>query len=128
MAATIFTGWIYDQLDPHADKVKVAQLATCSCGRSFTQKPFCILMKKKKKSHKALTAAIKGDSAVNDIRSISIDKLKRLFIVLIGSGTSVALSGCLVVGRSSRGGWFIWPGSLGFLLVILIIFFLMRRR
>jgi ABC-type Fe3+-siderophore transport system permease subunit len=80
------------------------------------------------KSHKALASAIKGDSAVNDIRSLSINKLKRLFIVLIGSGTTVGLSGCLVVGRSSSGRWFVWPGGLGFLLVILIIFFLMRRR
>ena len=94
--------------------------------KKFTQKPFCIL--REKKSHKALTSAIKGDSAMNDIRSLSINKLKRLFIVLIGSGTTVGLSGCLVIGRSSSGRWFIWPGSLGFLLVILILFILMRRR
>jgi len=34
MEATIFTGLIYDYLLPHAEKVKVAQLAKCSCGRS----------------------------------------------------------------------------------------------
>ncbi len=37
------------------------------------------------------------------------------------------LTGCFVAGVSSGGGFFIWPGSIG-LLVILLIFFLLRRR
>lgn len=39
----------------------------------------------------------------------------------------VVSAGCLVVGRSSRGGWFIWPGGLT-LLVLLVIILLLRRR
>jgi hypothetical protein len=39
-----------------------------------------------------------------------------------------SMTGCLVVGGSSRGGFFIWPGSLGLLVVLVLIFALMRRR
>lgn len=39
------------------------------------------------------------------------------------SVSTLGLSGCLVVGYSSRGGWFLWPGSLGLLLIVLIIVF-----
>lgn len=35
---------------------------------------------------------------------------------------------CIAVGYSGRGGWFIWPGGLGLLLLIGLIFVLMRRR
>ena len=38
-------------------------------------------------------------------------------------------SGCVVVGGYSSGrGWFIWPGTIGLLLVIAIVFLLLRRR
>jgi hypothetical protein len=37
------------------------------------------------------------------------------------------LTGCLVVGYSSRGGWFIWPGGIGLLIIILLIVWLLRR-
>lgn len=38
-------------------------------------------------------------------------------------------SGCVVVGGYSSGrGWFIWPGTIGILLVIAVLFFLLRRR
>lgn len=48
-----------------------------------------------------------------------------LLAALIGAG---ALSGCLVAGYSTRGGAFVWPGGLGLLLVILLLFFLLRGR
>ena len=38
-----------------------------------------------------------------------------------------SLTGCFVVGGSSRGGFFIWPGSIG-LIVIVLLFLLLRRR
>jgi hypothetical protein len=38
------------------------------------------------------------------------------------------LSGCVAVGYSSGGGWFIWPGGLGLLLVVVVIVMLLRRR
>jgi hypothetical protein len=38
-------------------------------------------------------------------------------------------SGCVVAGGYSSGrGWFIWPGTIGFLLVVAVLFFLFRRR
>ena len=38
------------------------------------------------------------------------------------------LTGCIAVGASSRGGFFIWPGGLGALVIILVIVLLLRRR
>ena len=48
--------------------------------------------------------------------------------LLIGLCAALSLSGCVVVGGSSRGGFFIWPGSLGLLLILLLVFLLLRRR
>ena len=49
---------------------------------------------------------------------------------LAGLGVlTFAESGCIVVGGGygSRGGWFIWPGGLGFVLILLLLFLLFRR-
>ena len=52
-----------------------------------------------------------------------------LALALLGLCSLAPLSGCLMVGGySSRGGWFIWPGSFGFILVLLLLFFLLRGR
>lgn len=48
-----------------------------------------------------------------------------LLVALIASST---LTGCFVIGGSSRGGFFIWPGSIGLLVIILIVSLLLRRR
>ena len=38
-------------------------------------------------------------------------------------------SGCVVAGGYSSGrGWFIWPGTLGILVVVAVLFLLLRRR
>ena len=38
-------------------------------------------------------------------------------------------SGCIVAGGySSEGGWFIWPGTIGILLVVAVLFLILRRR
>ena len=38
-------------------------------------------------------------------------------------------SGCIVAGGYSSGrGWFIWPGTIGILLILAILFLLFRRR
>jgi hypothetical protein len=44
------------------------------------------------------------------------------------SVATFGLSGCLVAGYSSGGGWFVWPGSLGLLVLALLIVFLIKRR
>ena len=37
-------------------------------------------------------------------------------------------SACIAVGYSNRGGWFVWPGGLGLLVLLIILVALMRRR
>jgi hypothetical protein len=54
-------------------------------------------------------------------------ELYKFFIALGGFFLVLPLSGCLVAGVSSGGGWFIWPGSFGLLVVVLLIVFLFRR-
>ena len=45
-------------------------------------------------------------------------------LALLAAG---ALSGCLVAGYSSRGGFFVWPGSIVITLIVLFVLFLLRR-
>ena len=38
-------------------------------------------------------------------------------------------SGCIVAGGYSSGrGWFIWPGTIGILVILAVLFLLFRRR
>ena len=52
----------------------------------------------------------------------------RVAAVLLALGAALQLAGCVVVGGSSRGGFFIWPGSLGLLLMLGLLILLLRRR
>jgi hypothetical protein len=54
--------------------------------------------------------------------------LARCVVLLAGLGSAGALSGCLVAGYSSRGGGFIWPGGLGGLVLLALLFFFLRGR
>jgi hypothetical protein len=47
---------------------------------------------------------------------------------LFGLLLCVPLSGCLVMGYSAGGGWWVWPGSVGITLLILLAMFLLNRR
>jgi hypothetical protein len=38
-----------------------------------------------------------------------------------------SLSGCLVVGYTSQGGWWVWPGSLVVTLILVLAWLLTRR-
>lgn len=52
--------------------------------------------------------------------------MKRAFISALG--LALTQPSCVVVGGySSEGGWFIWPGSLGLILLIVILLLLWRR-
>jgi hypothetical protein len=46
-----------------------------------------------------------------------------LSLMLLGT-----LSGCLVVGFSNGRGWFVWPRGFGFVLILILLVFLLRRR
>jgi hypothetical protein len=52
----------------------------------------------------------------------------KLMTVLAACFATLELSGCLMAGYSSAGGWFVWPGSLGLIVIVLLIVFLVRRR
>lgn len=42
---------------------------------------------------------------------------------------AVLQCGCIVVGGyTSRGGWFVWPGGFGLLLIILLLYLFFGRR
>jgi hypothetical protein len=53
---------------------------------------------------------------------------RKLLTLVAASLATLGLSGCLVAGYSSGGGWFLWPGSLGLLVIVLLAIFLLRRR
>ena len=55
-------------------------------------------------------------------------RLQSVHVALSAFLASSTLIGCLVIGGSSRGGFFIWPGSIGLLVIILIVSLLLRRR
>jgi hypothetical protein len=52
----------------------------------------------------------------------------RLSVLFTAYVAASGLSGCLVAGYSSGGGWFIWPGSLGLIVIVLLVVFVVRRR
>jgi hypothetical protein len=47
-------------------------------------------------------------------------------ILLLWAAT-LPLTGCLVAGYSSGSGFWVWPGSIGITLILLLLFFLSRR-
>ncbi len=54
--------------------------------------------------------------------------IKRLTLAVAALAACGTLSGCLMVGYSSAGGWFLWPGGLGLVVIVLLALFFLRRR
>jgi protein-S-isoprenylcysteine O-methyltransferase Ste14 len=54
--------------------------------------------------------------------------MKKIIFAALMLLLTLSFSSCVGVGYSSRGGWFVWPGSCGLLVIILLIVFLTRRR
>ena len=54
--------------------------------------------------------------------------MKRFAIATIGLLAACSTTGCIVVGRSAGGSWFVWPGGLGFVVIVLLALWLFRRR
>ncbi len=53
--------------------------------------------------------------------------LKRMGVAALLLAIVEGLSGCLVAGYSSGGGFFVWPGSIAITVILLLIFFFLRR-
>jgi hypothetical protein len=51
----------------------------------------------------------------------------RIFLAALLTISCWGLSGCLVAGYSSGSGFWVWPGSIVVTLVLVLIWFLMRR-
>lgn len=49
-------------------------------------------------------------------------------LLLTGFAATTLLSGCVVAGYSSRSGFFVWPGGVGLLLLLLVLWLLLRSR
>ena len=61
--------------------------------------------------------------------NMTLQRLMKICCLLIGSlMCSLALSGCLVAGVSSNGGFFVWPGSISLLVLVFVLIFFLRRR
>ena len=54
--------------------------------------------------------------------------MMRVGVIVLTLVAAMSFSGCIVVGHSSGGGWFVWPGGLGLLVVVLVVLFLLRGR
>ena len=54
--------------------------------------------------------------------------IERLTLLLATLLASTALIGCIVAGASSSSGWFIWPGGLGLVVIVLLAIFFLRGR
>ena len=59
---------------------------------------------------------------------MSRHRLHPVAAALIGMMFFLPLVGCVVAGVSSSGGAFIWPGGMGLLVILLVLFLLLRRR
>jgi hypothetical protein len=70
---------------------------------------------------------MKSDYVLETIASTS-SAARAVALLTVVSGGTLSLTGCVVAGVSSGGGFFIWPGSIGFLVLILIAVLILRRR
>jgi hypothetical protein len=54
--------------------------------------------------------------------------MRSVVSLVCGLGACSALSGCVMVGYSSRGGFFVWPGGIGLLVLLGILWLIFSRR
>lgn len=57
-------------------------------------------------------------------RPLGLHMQRNLTTSLLVALLAALQSACVVVGYSSRGGWSVWPGGLGLLLMVALAFFL----
>lgn len=66
---------------------------------------------------------------MNPHRSVTVRGTARAALVsALGLALMPVLSGCLVIGRTAGGGWFLWPGSIVLTLLMALLYFLFRGR
>ena|GEM_PF-1549635 len=56
------------------------------------------------------------------------EEMKKIIALVLLLSWQLSLASCVGIGYSSRGGWFVWPGGLGLLVLIVVIILLFRRR
>ena len=54
--------------------------------------------------------------------------IRTTVLLISGLGACSALSGCVMMGYSSNGGFFIWPGGIGLLVLLGILWLIFSRR
>jgi hypothetical protein len=54
--------------------------------------------------------------------------MKRLLLAGALLIAMLTQSGCIVIGYSSGGGWFIWPGGLGLIILMVVLYLLFGHR
>jgi hypothetical protein len=54
--------------------------------------------------------------------------MRAFAIVYTALCACACLTGCVMVGASSSGGFFIWPGGLGLVVMVLLVIWMLRRR
>ena len=52
----------------------------------------------------------------------------RVVLVMAALPVSANLCGCLVAGYSSGRGWFVWPGGVGVVIMLLALLFVLRGK
>jgi hypothetical protein len=70
---------------------------------------------------------MRHDARSTSKRDVLLLAFKTGAFAAAGLACAETLSGCLVAGYSSGGGFFLWPGSIGLLVVVLLLIFLLRR-
>lgn len=65
-------------------------------------------------------------SKLKDVE-IRTSNLTTKLLAFLVSLLAVTQTACIAVGYSSRGGWFMWPGGLGLLVILALIFLFLRR-
>jgi hypothetical protein len=54
--------------------------------------------------------------------------MRSVLLLVSGLAACSALSGCVMMGYSSTGGFFIWPGGIGLLVLLGILWLIFSRR
>lgn len=60
--------------------------------------------------------------------NVTSEKVSAGAIVLLLFAAISPLTGCVAVGYRSGGGWFVWPGGIGLVVILLVVLLVLRGR